>query len=299
MNGIHRVTQMVPWQEAWEAAFTEEKQRITEAMASAGLNGSIYHIGSTSVKGMISKPIIDILLCPDKGIALETFIPLLEKNAYTNLGECGRPGRCFFSKGDEANKTFYLHLCHEDHQVAIDQKLFQFIERNDPSVFSSYMRLKRALSVLFPLDRDEYRSVKGMYIDGVLNAYRLGERTLADKISTELNDSEYDRIKYWIYEFEMSEKTRQEFDALCALHELTADEFCEFAVLDALHRAQTDPEGYKQSCLKAQEASKADIRLIRYYPVYKCETETQAYRRKLAEEAAENKKESEMKDKGC
>lgn len=42
-------------------------------------------------------------------------------------------------------------------------------------MFSSYMRLKRALSVLFPLDRDEYRSVKGMYIDGVLNAYRLGE----------------------------------------------------------------------------------------------------------------------------
>ena len=245
MNGIHRITQMVPWQESWEAAFTEEKQRITEAMASAGLDGSIYHIGSTSVKGMISKPIIDILLCPDKGISLEAFIPLLEKNAYTNLGECGRPGRYFFSKGEEANKTFYLHLCHEDHQVAVDQKLFQFIERNDPNVFSSYMRLKRALSVLFPLDRDEYRSVKGMYIDGVLNAYRLGERTLADKISTELNDSEYDRIKYWIYEFEMSEKTRQEFDALCALHEMTADEFCEFAVLDALQRAQTDPEGYK------------------------------------------------------
>ena len=79
MNGIHRVTQMVPWQEAWEAAFTEEKQRIAEAMASAGLNGSIYHVGSTSVKGMISKPIIDILLCPDKGISLEVFFRCLKR----------------------------------------------------------------------------------------------------------------------------------------------------------------------------------------------------------------------------
>ncbi len=287
MNGIHRVTQMVPWQEAWEAAFTEEKQRIAEAMASAGLNGSIYHVGSTSVKGMISKPIIDILLCPDKGISLEVFIPLLEKNAYTNLGECGRPGRYFFSKGDEANKTFYLHLCHEDHQVAVDQKLFQFIERNDPSVFSSYMRLKRALSVLFPLDRDEYRSVKGMYIDGVLNAYRLGERTLADKISTELNDSEYDRIKYWIYEFEMSEKKLQEFEAVCALHELTPDEFMEAALRDAIHRAKTDPEGYRKSVMEMQQSEDDEIRLVRCYPVYKGETEAQAYKRKLAEEKAQ------------
>ena len=285
MNGVHRVTQMVPWQESWEETFQEEKQQITAAMAAAGLTGTVYHVGSTSVKGMMAKPIIDILLCPDKAAALDAFIPALEQIGYTNLGECGRPGRYFLSKGNEENKTFYLHLCHEDHQVALDQKLFRFIEENDPAVFASYMHLKLALSSLFPLDRDEYRSVKGIYIDGVLNAYRLGERMGAEQIG---DDDE--RIKYWIYEFEMSEKTRQELKAVCAAHELTPDEFFEAAVRDSISKAKTDPEGFKQSCIEAQRLPDSDIRLVRYYPVYKGESEAQALKRKLAEEAAGKQK---------
>ena len=287
MNGIHRVAKMIPWQESWKKTYEAEKTLITEVLASEQLSATVYHIGSTSVKDMISKPIIDILLCPEKTAALDAFIPVLEQIGYTNLGECGRPGRYFLSKGSEENHAFYLHLCFEDHQVAIDQKLFQFIERNDPSVFFSYMRLKRALSVMFPLDRDEYRSVKSMYIDGVLNAYRLGERTMANKIMAEIRDRDDNLIKYWIYEFEMSEKTRQELEAVCTLHELTPDEFMGIALRDGIHRAKTDPEGFRKSRMEIQQASDDDIRLVRYYPVYKGETEAQAYKRKLKEEKAQ------------
>ena len=85
-------------------------------------------------RDMISKPIIDILLCPDRDASLDAFIPVLDQIGYTNLGECGKPGRYFLSKGNEENHTFYLHLCYEDHQVAMDQKLLQFIEQNDPSL---------------------------------------------------------------------------------------------------------------------------------------------------------------------
>lgn len=294
-NSVHRITRLVLWQESWEQTFQDEKRLIADAMTAAGLNGNIYHTGSTSVKDMVSRPIIDILLCPEKNAALETFIPILEKIGYTNLGECGRQGRCFLSKGNEENHTFYLYLCHEDHQVAIDQKLFQFIERNDTSVFYSYMCLKQSLSVMFPLDRDEYRSAKSMYIDGVLNAYRLGERTMAERIKAELPDDDT-KIKYWIYELEMSEKARQEYKATCALYEMTEDELFQFIVLDAIRKAKEDPEGYKQLCLAAQEESEYEIRLVRYYPVYKGETEAQAYKRKLTEEVAEKNKAEDEDD---
>ena len=110
-----------------------------------------------------------------------------------------------------------------------------------------------------------------------------------DALESELESMHEDaNIKYWIYEFEMPEKTRQEFEAICALHELTTDEFFQAAVLDAIRKAEADPEGYKQSCMEAQESAESDIRLVRYYPVYKGETEAQAYKRKLAEEDAEN-----------
>ena len=292
MNNIHRLTMMVPWQECWEENYNAEREQLLGAISSAGLCASIFHVGSTSIKNMISKPIIDILLCPEKDAELASFIPVLEGLGYKNLGECGRAGRFFLTKGNEENRTFYLHLCYEDNQVAVDQKLFQYIEQNDQSVFYSYMCLKKALASLFPLDRDVYRNMKSMFIDGVLNAYRLGERAALAKAVIKKEDKQ---IKYWIYEFSMSEKTRQEFDELCAFNEMTADEFFQAAVLDVIRRAKDDPEGLKQDIMENCKAPATEIQLIRCYPVYRGETEAQAYKRKLTEEAVEKDRFNEAK----
>ena len=48
----------------------------------------------------------------------------------------------------------------------------------------------------------------------------------------------------------MPDKTRQELEAICEACELTVDEFFEAAVRDAIHRAKTDPEGFKKSCME-------------------------------------------------
>lgn len=284
MNTIHEEVKLVPWQGSWEEIFAEEKNAIEAAFAAAGIFAEISHVGSTSVKGMISKPILDILVCPDKELLLDDCIPALEDTGYRNLGECGRKGRYFLSKGTEPNKTFYLHLCYADHQVAQDQKLFQFIERNDKSVFNCYLQLKRTLSELFPYERDIYRVEKGRYIESVLATYRLGELTMAAKISS--MEDEDEKIKYWIYEFSMTDDARSEFDAICDRYELTHDEFFEAMIKDAVRRATEAPEEYKENIDRFREETKDDhrIELVRFYPVYKGKTEAQAYRRKLEEE---------------
>ena len=120
MNRMHRETIIIPWQESWKKMFETEKAHIAEGMTAAGLEGNVYHVGSTSVKGMCARPIIDILFCPAQETSLEKCAAVLEGIGYTNLGECGRPGRLFLTKGDKENETFYLHLCDEDHQVAKD-----------------------------------------------------------------------------------------------------------------------------------------------------------------------------------
>ena len=283
MTGIHRVTKLFPWQTSWAATFLAEQKLIIDAIASAGFKGDVFHVGSTSVQGMISKPIIDILVCAEKKTPIDQYVPLLEKIGYFNLGECGRAGRLFFSKGNEENNTFYLHLCREDNQVAVDQKLFQFIERNDPSVFSQYVRLKQSLASVFPLDRDLYRATKGLFIDGVLSAYRLG-RTHAESCESGITQEDNCRIKYWIYEFEMPEKTKQEYEILCAQHEMTPDEFFQIAILNEIHSAEADQSGYHQHIIGNSKGVKSDVKLIRYYPVFKGETEAQARKRKFAEE---------------
>lgn len=129
-------------------------------------------MGSTSIKGMVAKPIIDILVCPDKDVPLEDVIPDLERIGYKNLGDGGRPGRYFLSSGARPNDTFYVHLCYEDHPVAQDQLLFQRIERENPVICKKYIRMKLLLADTFPEDREMYRELKGLFIEGVLSAYR-------------------------------------------------------------------------------------------------------------------------------
>lgn len=297
MKEIHQETTIVPWQESWEKTFCEEKGRITDAITAAGLEGSIYHIGSTSVIGMCSKPIIDILVCPVPGTSLEACADVLVKIGYTNLGECGRPGRFFLTKGDRENETFYLQLCYEDHQVAKDQKLFRFIETHDETVFQEYMLLKTMLAGMFPQERDTYRTVKGRFVEGVLSAYRLGEKTTAEE-NLEAGIEDDKRIKYWIYQFETTEEARAEMEAYCQVHELTMDEFFESAVRYWVDFLKADPEGARKAAEEAKNLKEEDerIRLIRYYPVYNGETEVQALKRTLAEEADAGVKESMCAD---
>ena len=282
MESIHEITKIVPWQASWEEAFSVEKERITEAMAASGLTGSIYHVGSTSIKGMASKPIIDILVCPAPDTSVDALIPVLEQAGYANLGECGRPGRCFMSKGDQENETFYLHLCHEDHPVAKDQLLFQYIERQEPIIASSYRQLKKTLASQFPLDRNMYRLAKGTYVDGVLSAYRLGERAAA---GTDFDEA--GNIKYWVCEFEMPYERKMEIEAFCTQYEMTVDEFFESALLDWIRRAKADADGVKaqmEAMLPCKETGE-EIALVRDYPVYLGETEVQARKRKMEEES--------------
>ncbi len=170
--GFHDTVVITPWQSMWEDKFKKEKNIIEASLNECGLIGQILHVGSTSIQGMPSKPIIDILMLVDDSQAFEPYIEALCRSDYHYLGECGRPGRHFFSKGDLPNNSFYLHLCYQDNQVARDQLLFQKIERNDTTVFSNYMNMKYIAAAAFSEDRNMYRVLKGTFIDTVLHLYR-------------------------------------------------------------------------------------------------------------------------------
>ena len=170
---IHNEVWLAPWDAEWAQIFELEKQFIISILSDNGHNAHVYHVGGTSIEGMASKPIIDILVCPDTGIRLEECIPDLEKIGYKNLGDCGRPGRYFLTSGDKPGDTFYLHLCYENHQVAQDQLLFQKILRDSAELRSKYLYTKHLLEGEFPDDRSMYREMKGLFISGVLGGYRL------------------------------------------------------------------------------------------------------------------------------
>ncbi|WP_274941010.1 hypothetical protein [Chordicoccus furentiruminis] len=99
---------------------------------------------------------------------------------------------------------------------------------------------------------------------------------------------EDENIKYWIYEFEASQEKKLELERAAAKCCMTPDEFFEATIEAGLRKAETDSEGSdRQYREQPQETERVGIRLVRFYPVFKGETEAQALKRKLAEEAAE------------
>lgn len=94
-------------------------------------------------------------------------------------------------------------------------------------------------------------------------------------------------IRYWIYEFSMPLEMKQKLDRICASYEMTMDEFFQSAVADAIRRAERDPEGLRREWEENEEEAESgmEIQLVRCYPVHQGETEAQALRRKLKEEA--------------
>ena len=167
-----------PWQESWPYEFHVAQQWIIAAALvqeeELGLL-DVRHVGGTSIKGMISKPIIDILVCPEKDIPLEQFVPYFETIGFKNLGDGGRTGRLFLVLDNGSGMAWHMHLCCLDHPVAQDQLLFQHILRTNPDVFQDYYDLKVILATLFDNDRISYRKTKGFFINSVLSAYRQGK----------------------------------------------------------------------------------------------------------------------------
>lgn len=68
---IHREIYLVPWKKEWAHIFRMEKQSILAVLAASEHTADVRHVGSTSVRDMVAKPIIDIQICPDRGITLE------------------------------------------------------------------------------------------------------------------------------------------------------------------------------------------------------------------------------------
>lgn len=80
-NVEHNQTiQLNPYDEKWPALFEREKERILKILKDKAL--MIEHIGSTSVPGLMAKPIIDILLVVEDAGKEEDYMDDLYRHGY-------------------------------------------------------------------------------------------------------------------------------------------------------------------------------------------------------------------------
>lgn len=142
-----------PYNEQWNFLFNEEANELTRILNKEIV--SIHHFGSTSIKGLAAKPIIDILAVVREISLIDQYNSELELFGYKGKGEKGIPGRRYFQKGGD-DRTHHLHI-YQIGSLEIERHLaFRNYLRSHPTAMQEYGELKRELSQQFPYDIESY-----------------------------------------------------------------------------------------------------------------------------------------------
>ncbi|MES3017975.1 MAG: GrpB family protein [Bacteroidota bacterium] len=149
----------------------------------------IQHVGSTSVTGLVAKPVLDIdIIIADK-TTLHQVSAGLEKLGYKSKGEQGIPGRFAFRQTSEttpstnSNRTWqqhHLYVCYADSLALKNHLLFRDILRTNEQLREEYSELKKSLADDLSFSREEYTKRKTEFIISVLSAAGLTENELQE-----------------------------------------------------------------------------------------------------------------------
>src|SRR6202049_4079583 len=153
--GLHRGTvKLVAHDPEWAGYFSEEKEILFNILGHKILD--VRHIGSTSIPGMLAKPIIDILVAVKKLADVDAFTQGLNKPGYEDKATGGVPGRRYFVKGTEAKSTPHLNFCELNSFFWRSHLEFGEYLKRHPDMARQYSALKQELADRFPNDRGAY-----------------------------------------------------------------------------------------------------------------------------------------------
>ena len=153
----------------WKEKFETEKQLLIKNLKF--LDIEIEHIGSTSVKGLGAKPIIDIMIGLKDFNLADQQIEKLEKTGYQYISKYNEimPERRFFIKEIHGIRTHHLHMVERGKDFWIRHLKFREHLRQNKIYRKEYNRLKKELSKKDWTDGDEYANAKSEFIKKIEN----------------------------------------------------------------------------------------------------------------------------------
>lgn len=102
------MVELFPYNSQWPDLFEEEKERLIARFGKKII--AIEHIGSTSIPGMLAKPIIDMNVAVASLDDTGMFIQELPRMGYEYMLNRRFHDRYFFPKGPREQRTHHLNL---------------------------------------------------------------------------------------------------------------------------------------------------------------------------------------------
>ncbi len=146
--------------------YQEEIENIQSYLSASEIS-RINHIGSSAVKGLISKPTIDILLEIKPDAAMNEIMTLLKENGWTLMSSQMTPFLSYvFNKGYTpegfSEKVYHLHMRGKGDW---DELYFRDYLIEHKEVANAYSHLKLDLLPTYKNDRDGYTEAKTAFIN--------------------------------------------------------------------------------------------------------------------------------------
>ncbi|MDQ6943759.1 MAG: GrpB family protein [Candidatus Eremiobacteraeota bacterium] len=156
---------VVPYDPAWPAAFALLRDRIAPVLGELAVG--IEHVGSTAVRGLDAKPIIDIDVVIRHADDLPVVAARLATLGYMHLGDLGIIGREAFRATPDLPRH-HVYVCAAGDVTLQAHLSLRDALRADLDLAEQYARLKRGLAARHRDDRDAYSEGKSAFVASVL-----------------------------------------------------------------------------------------------------------------------------------
>lgn len=158
---------IVPYDSAWPALFSREKERLTQIFS--GASATVEHVGGTAVPGLAGQPVIDILLGVVERRDVRSRLSALEGLGYGPANDLHQamPGCRIFVKNPFRGAAYLLYTVeiggeHWRHFLLVRDYL-----RAHQKLTDHFSELKRSLAGRFKDRPGAYREGKTDFIKQV------------------------------------------------------------------------------------------------------------------------------------
>ena len=169
MIGLKRYTvKLVPHDDSWHILFKETKKELLSLIGDFVID--IQHVGSTSIKNIEAKPILDIAISVNDLKVVNKMQSILEQHGYEYRGDGGKEGGHLFVKcSDPDIRTHHIHVVDVNDIQWNNFLKFRDLLNSYEKLALEYSKFKRKLAKRFKDNRKEYTNSKKDFIDKILN----------------------------------------------------------------------------------------------------------------------------------
>ncbi|MDE2018946.1 MAG: GrpB family protein [Patescibacteria group bacterium] len=149
----------------WQRRFRIQEKLIKRVLGKAALE--IHHVGSTSVKGMSAKPIVDMLVIVKEFHALDRAKTKFEKLGYVFRSNYVKPNSRLLEKFRGETKLYNIHFFKKNHEHVPRILNIRDYLRAHPETVKAYEALKQKLLNKYPNDYRSYSHGKHEFLDAL------------------------------------------------------------------------------------------------------------------------------------